>query len=205
MAIAEVYDLPEFEVQPVDGDRLVGSGGFSKVFRLTDGLVAKVPFAVSSLYYWGALPPGNRGEYLHADANLFEVARQILEHKHDIARRLHETGISVPKPEGVFNVPFSDEMVSHGQVVQVTIVRQSEATVESTVVAGDGETAVPGTNVELRSSDGATLLQTVTTDDARYFRIMGAVEPGTSALVRTVFSGDDTIRDEETVSTTEPG
>ncbi len=40
-----------------------------------------------------------------------------------------------------------DEIVSHGQVVQVAIVRQAEPTVEGTVVASDVETAIPGTRV----------------------------------------------------------
>ena len=60
-------------------------------------------------------------------------------------------------PEGAFTVRAEmngqlsgetlDEIVSHGQVVQVAIVRQAEPTVEGTVVASDVETAIPGTRV----------------------------------------------------------
>ena len=113
-------------------------------------------------------------------------------------------------PEGAFTVraelggEFIGEetgaIAAHGEVVTITIVRPADATVEGTVFAADGETPVPDTTVELRSEDGTTLLDSTTSDVTGFYRFTGAVAPGETVLVRAVFSGDNAISAETSVS-----
>ncbi len=118
-------------------------------------------------------------------------------------------------PEGAFTIRAelageligeeSGSITEHGQVVTITIVRPADATVEGTVYAADGETPIPDSPVELRSEDGATLVDSTTTDGAGFYRFTNAVAVGETAVVRALFSGDNTISAETLVSPTEAG
>jgi hypothetical protein len=118
-------------------------------------------------------------------------------------------------PEGDFTVraekdgkilgEASDAITEQGEVVEVTIVRPGDATIEGTVVAGDGETPISVTRVELRAEDGALLLKTQFTDNEGFYRFEDVLEPGSSAMVRAIYSDDSSKTAEALLTANEPG
>jgi hypothetical protein len=80
------------------------------------------------------------------------------------------------------------------EVVLVTIRREAGATVEGTVLAGDGLTPVGSAPVELFEADGTSLIASTSTDDSGFYQFSGAVAPDSTAVVRAHFPGDETLR-----------
>ncbi len=99
----------------------------------------------------------------------------------------------------------SGDITDHDQLIEVTIVRPANATVEGTIVADDGETPVPGTRVELRSENGSTLLEFTDSDNEGFYRFEDAVELDGTATVRAVFFADNSITAETQATATELG
>ncbi len=98
-----------------------------------------------------------------------------------------------------------DSIEQHGDEVTVAFAVSGDASVSGTVLAGDGETPVPGARVELRSEDGSLLLsETESALDGSYL-FDDAVEPGTSALVRAFLPGAPEKSDERAVTANAAG
>jgi len=90
-------------------------------------------------------------------------------------------------------------------VVEITIVREAGATVEGTVLAGDGVTPVAAAPVELFEEDGVSLIASTVADETGFYRFSAAVAPDSTAIVRAHLPGDDTVADEASVTATEMG
>jgi hypothetical protein len=98
-----------------------------------------------------------------------------------------------------------DSIEQHGDEVTVAFTVSGDASVSGIVLAGDGETPVPGARVELRSEDGSLLLsETESALDGSY-RFDDAVEPATSALVRAFLPGAPEKSDERVVNANAAG
>ena len=97
------------------------------------------------------------------------------------------------------------EIVEHEEVVEVEIVRPAAASVEGTVVAGDGETPIPRARVELRSEDGLMVFRSTLADDSGFFQFENAFQAGEAVLLRAIFPADTSKFGEEPVTASDPG
>ena len=121
-----------------------------------------------------------------------------------------QEGVFTVRAEGIVEGRFmtigesTGEIVEHDEVVQVEIVRPAAATLEVTVVAGDGVTPIPRARIELRLEDD-TLLRSVLADDVGFFRFENAFQAGENILVRAILPSDTSKVAEEIVTATDPG
>jgi hypothetical protein len=118
-------------------------------------------------------------------------------------------------PEGAFTVRVemggafvgeaTDVIDAHGETISVTITRPSDATVEGVVTAGDGETPVENAPVTVLDEDESEVLGSAVTDGAGFYRVVGVVAPGATAIVQAHFPGNPGLSAEAPVSAASPG
>jgi len=88
--------LPNFEIE-YKFPKLINLGGEGEIYRISHKKAVKIPWLIET---------SRQNDRKATSASEYMTLSRFLQHEFYIAKRLYESGFSVPKPEGVFNISF---------------------------------------------------------------------------------------------------